>query len=82
VTDAIPATPKTPVPIPEREYVVLSGRCVYGAVGELVTLTLTDNQELSLLQSGAVKRAPVPPPAKAEPPKPERPTPTVLKKGK
>lgn len=41
----------------EREFVVLSRRCVYGAVGETVILKVTDGQELSLVQSGAVKRA-------------------------
>jgi len=41
----------------ERAFEVLSKNYVLGKVGEIVTLSLTDNQELSLLQSGAVKRA-------------------------
>lgn len=41
----------------ERQFVVLSKRFVHGAVGETITLALTDAQELSLLQSGAVERA-------------------------
>lgn len=41
----------------ERDFEVLSKKFHPGEVGEVVTLTLTDNQELSLLQSGAVKRA-------------------------
>lgn len=45
----------------DRVFEVVSKRYVHGAVGELVTLSLTDNQELSLLQSGAVKRAEVRP---------------------
>lgn len=40
----------------DRVFEVVSKRFVHGAVGELVTLSLTDNQELSLLESGAVKR--------------------------
>jgi len=51
-------------PVPElpqeHRYEVLSKRCVYGEVGEIVSLTMTSNQELSLLESGAVKRAPEP----------------------
>lgn len=41
----------------ERSFEVVSKRFVHGEVGEVVTLSLTDNQELSLLESGAVKRA-------------------------
>jgi hypothetical protein len=44
-------------PVYERDYEVLSKWCVYGEVGEIVSLTMTENQELSLLESGAVKRA-------------------------
>lgn len=51
----------TKVPVYEHDYVVLSKRCVYGEVGEVVSLTMTANQELSLLESGAVKRAPAKP---------------------
>lgn len=40
----------------DRVFEVVSKMFVHGAVGELVTLSLTDNQELSLLESGAVKR--------------------------
>jgi hypothetical protein len=42
-------------PTYEKDYVVLSPRCVYGSVGETVKLTMTEGQELSLLQSGAVR---------------------------
>lgn len=45
----------------DRQFEVLSKKFVHGEVGEIVTLTLTDNQELSLLESGAVKRAEVRP---------------------
>lgn len=45
----------------DRQYVVLSKRFVHGNVGDTITLCLTDNQELSLLQSGAVERAEVRP---------------------
>lgn len=45
----------------ERKYEVLSKKFVHGGVGDIVTLSLTDNQELSLLESGAVKRATVRP---------------------
>lgn len=41
----------------EREYEVVSRKFVLGAVGDVVTIALTDNQEKSLLESGAVKRA-------------------------
>lgn len=41
----------------DRDFEVLSRRCVYGEVGDVVTLKVTDGQELSLVQSGAVKRA-------------------------
>jgi hypothetical protein len=41
----------------ERYFEVLSKRYVEGKVGDIVTLSLTDNQEKSLLESGAVKRA-------------------------
>lgn len=41
----------------DRKFVVLSKRFVHGEVGDVVTLSLTDNQELSLLESGAVERA-------------------------
>lgn len=54
------AIPQVKVPENEptpREFEVLSSRCVYGEVGEIVTLVVTDGQELSLVQSGAVKRA-------------------------
>lgn len=40
----------------DRVFEVVSKRFVHGAVGEIVTLSVTDNQELSLLESGAVKR--------------------------
>lgn len=49
-----------------RQFEVVSPRFAEGKVGEIITLTLTDNQELSLLQSGAVKRA-EPRPVEAEP---------------
>lgn len=45
----------------ERQFEVLSKKFVHGAVGDIVTLLVTDNQELSLLESGAVRKAPVPP---------------------
>lgn len=45
----------------ERDFEVLSKKYVHGAVGDIVTLSLTDNQEQSLLESGAVKRAEVRP---------------------
>lgn len=45
----------------ERDFEVLSKRFVHGAVGDIVTLLVTDNQEKSLLESGAVKRATVRP---------------------
>lgn len=54
--------PPKKVEIPERQYVVLSKNVVWGKVGELITLRLTDNQELSLLQSGSIKKAPGPNP--------------------
>lgn len=44
-----------------RQYEVVSKKFVYGEVGEVITLHLTDNQEKSLLESGAVKRAEVRP---------------------
>lgn len=40
----------------DRDYVVVSKKYVHGRVGDIVALSLTDNQELSLLESGAVKR--------------------------
>lgn len=40
-----------------REFEVLSKNFVHGSVGDIVTLKVTDGQELSLVQSGAVKRA-------------------------
>lgn len=51
------AQPKTT----PREFEVVSRKFVHGEVGEIVTLHLTDNQELSLLESGAVKRVVVRP---------------------
>jgi hypothetical protein len=45
----------------ERQFEVLSKKYVEGKVGEVITLSLTDNQEKSLLESGAVKRAAVRP---------------------
>lgn len=42
----------------EREYVILSKRCVYGAVGEVVKLKLDAGRELTMTQTGALKRAP------------------------
>lgn len=45
----------------DRQYEVLSKKYAYGNVGDVITLCLTDNQELSLLESGAVKRAEVRP---------------------
>jgi hypothetical protein len=47
----------------DRTFEVLSKRFHHGAVGDIVTLSLTDNQELSLLESGAVKRVAVRPSA-------------------
>ncbi|MGW0939110.1 hypothetical protein [Streptomyces sp. NPDC002666] len=64
---AVPATPVEPEPIPFRLYEVVSPRCVWGAVGEVIELQLTDNQELSLLEAGTVKRATVRPFKKAIP---------------
>jgi hypothetical protein len=49
----------------ERQFVVLSKKFVHGAVGDTITLVVTDNQEKSLLESGAVKRAEVPAPRAA-----------------
>lgn len=40
----------------DRKFVVVSKNFVHGKVGEVVTLSVTDNQELSLLESGAVTR--------------------------
>lgn len=45
----------------ERDFEVLSKKYHGYKVGDTVTLLLTDNQELSLLESGAVKRATVRP---------------------
>jgi len=47
----------------DRDFEVVSKKFVHGAVGDIVTLSLTDNQERSLLESGAVKCAPVRPSA-------------------
>jgi hypothetical protein len=46
-------------PVKLRQYVVVSPKCVYGEVGELIKLELTDLQEKSLLESGAVELPPV-----------------------
>lgn len=45
----------------ERDFEVLSKKYHGYKVGDTVTLLLTDNQELSLLESGAVKRTTVRP---------------------
>lgn len=45
-----------------REYEVLSGQFVHGESGDVVTLTMTEQQEAALLASGAVKRAESPRP--------------------
>ncbi|WP_406527383.1 hypothetical protein [Streptomyces sp. I8-5] len=63
---AVPVIPGEPEPIPFRLYEVVSPKCVWGAVGEVIELQLTDNQETSLLEAGTVKRATVRP-AKAAP---------------
>lgn len=54
-----------PAPV-RRKYVVTSDRCVWGKPGEEVVLAFTEGQELSLLQSGAVKRAKTRPSAAVE----------------
>lgn len=45
----------------ERDYEVVSKKFYGYKVGDIATLLLTDNQELSLLESGAVKRVAVRP---------------------
>lgn len=79
---AVPQTPAPPVPTPERDYEVLTRNCAWGKQGEVIKLTLTDNQELSLLQAGTVKRAAPPKPVEApRPTPPVRPT-LAVKEGK
>ena len=60
MVDAIPQDFKRPE-VPEHEYIVLSPRCVWGEVGEVIRLALTENQELSLVEAGTLKRAPMRP---------------------
>lgn len=55
MTDADTPTPKKPE-LPEREYIVASARCVWGKVGEVIKLALTDMQELTHIQAGTLKR--------------------------
>lgn len=43
--------------LPEQDYLVLSKRCVFGAAGETVTLSLTPGEELSMLEAGVLEKA-------------------------
>lgn len=54
---AVPAKPRSPEPIPEKEYEVLSNRCVWGKPGEVITMAFTEGEELSLVQAGVLKLA-------------------------
>lgn len=57
---AAPAAKRRDLDPPEdREYVVLSDRCVWGKPGDVVVLALTEGQQLSLIQAGTLKIKPV-----------------------
>lgn len=64
------------VEVQERKYVVVSDRCVWGDVGEVISRRLTDGQELGLIQGGVLAKYVPPAPAAAPTETPEQPADT------
>lgn len=56
MANAVPQYSKQPEPPEELEFEILSSRCVFGEVGEVVKLRLTDGEILTMTETGALRR--------------------------